>query len=497
MPGEPKPYWGDKHQPFVKIGTDEGELRALADAIVRGASIAHAEVADLQALIEAVQSHPNVSLRPPKNVDAIGDPSELKPTALFIHGGRVDTCDCARLDIRVTLTASMRFGDEVGFGGAIFGAKARFTGATFGDQAHFVRAIFGERARFERVTFGDDAHFSGATFGDWADFAGATFGEHAIFTSAIFGDMARFLETSFAARARLAKAIFGNRANFDSTTFGERVRFSGASFGANSSFVGAIFSERSSFAGVTFGNRALFDGASFGEHTIFDGAIFAAGARFYRVTFGGESRFDEATFGERASFVRAIFGNQIGFVRARFGKEACFDAAIFGELARFAGATFGDHARFANATFGNRANFVDCNLNHAAIKDAGFDRADLRRTRGILFDETRIAQVQMEGNASDPWSKLRRQYTGPWFFVHLILLIIFFAPYVANVLALTAAAKLQENMMQYTDAADEKVQTFRREHPISGLARPTLRGGNHLLHYSRLSSGRVDSHWRP
>ncbi len=74
----------------------------------------------------------------------------------------------------------------------------------------------------------------------------------------------------------------------------------------------------------------------------------------------------------------------------------------------------------------------------------------------------------MEGAAPDPWSTLRRQYTGPWFFVHLILLVIFFAPYVANVLALTAAAKLQENMTQYTDAADERMRTFRRENPISG-----------------------------
>ena len=192
MPSEPKPYWGYEHQPFVKIGTDEKELRDLADAIARGASIAHAEIADLCALIEAVQSHSNVTLRPPKDVDATGDASEGTPTALVIHGGQVVTCHCSNLDIRVALTAATFFGKEARFDGATFGVLAHFIEATFGERANFIEAIFGEGADFGRTTFGERARFARAIFGVGADFRRATFGDQADFTRATFGDRTSF-----------------------------------------------------------------------------------------------------------------------------------------------------------------------------------------------------------------------------------------------------------------------------------------------------------------
>ncbi len=282
MPSEAKPYRYDKYQPFVKIGTDEGELRTLADAIVRGASIAHAEIANLRAVIEAVQSHPKVTVRPPKDADPSSEANkEVKPTELVIYGGHVESCDCYNYDIRLTLDA---------------------------------KTLFGERANFYRAFFGDETSFSYSTFGGWASFDGATFGDRVSFTDAIFGSQASFGE-----------AIFGDEARFD---------------------------------WADFGNEAIFT---------------------------------DATFGHEACFAWTTFGKQSNFDIANFGNHASFRIATLGDRTSFDGATFGEKADFYRATFGDRVSLVDCNLNRASIKDAVFDRADLRRTRGILFDETRIA----------------------------------------------------------------------------------------------------------
>lgn len=160
MAQETKPYWGDKHQPFVKIGTGQQELRTLADAVVHGASIAHAEIADLRALIEAVQSHSDVNLAPSKGDDKKADRDQHAPTSLAIHGGRVAPCDRSRLDIRVTLSAS-----------ASFSPRASFRAASFSSGAYFGAASFAGGADFRKASYSGDVDFTPTSFvGDvWLD----------------------------------------------------------------------------------------------------------------------------------------------------------------------------------------------------------------------------------------------------------------------------------------------------------------------------------------
>lgn len=87
------------------------------------------------------------------------------------------------------------------------------------------------------------------------------------------------------------------------------------------------------------------------------------------------------------------------------------------------------------------ADFSGANLKLATFYNANLDDAILRWTRGILFDDTKVNRLDIEGNAPDPWSTLRRTYTGPMFFVHLLLLIGFLLPYAAKVLTLTTTAR--------------------------------------------------------
>ncbi|MEE9296009.1 MAG: pentapeptide repeat-containing protein [Phycisphaerae bacterium] len=124
------------------------------------------------------------------------------------------------------------------------------------------------------------------------------------------------------------------------------------------------------------------------------------------------------------------------------------------------------HLEGANLTYAHleKANLVEAHLEHAdlryahlehadlshvrlgcaALSECNLDDTDVRFAKGLLFDGNRVTGIRIEGNAPDPWSKLRRTYTGPWFFVHLLLLAVFFAPYVGKAVYLSGKSHFQQ-----------------------------------------------------
>lgn len=129
----------------------------------------------------------------------------------------------------------------------------------------------------------------------------------------------------------------------------------------------------------------------------------------------------------------------------------------------------GVHLEHANLTLGNlqhadvksahleHADLSEANLEHARVREAGFDRADVRRAEGLRFDRNRVEGISIEGDAPDPWSVLRRKYTGPWFFVHLLLLGVFFAPYAGHALYLTTQSRYQEWFVEEYNRLEAKL----------------------------------------
>ena len=87
------------------------------------------------------------------------------------------------------------------------------------------------------------------------------------------------------------------------------------------------------------------------------------------------------------------------------------------------------------------ATLLEADLEDATLREADLSSVDLRDVRGLRFDDNPIRDIRIEGNARDPWSVLRRSYTGPWFFAHILLLVIFFAPYAGKAVALTGVAE--------------------------------------------------------
>lgn len=118
------------------------------------------------------------------------------------------------------------------------------------------------------------------------------------------------------------------------------------------------------------------------------------------------------------------------------------------------------------------ADLRDCYLRNAKLQNANLDRADVRMATGIYFDSNRINLMRIRGDAPDPWSVLRRKYTGPLFFVHIILLVLFFAPWGARALYLSALAQGQDWTAVQMDTLGEtifhRVLVPARDSPIGG-----------------------------
>jgi len=194
------PHWDNPAIPRRRI--DPGEIPALANAIVRGASLTHCIIPDLRALIDAVQAHPDAKLaRAEEDADGFlrrtgvfdrsGNEVEGDPTSVNLRGCVVESCDLSDLDSGVTLEARCRFAGD-----------ARFAGARFAEDALFVNLRVAQRARltFERVRFEKSVAFDEATIRGRVFFTNATLDERLTFHGADFGSKAGLGFNRFLAR---------------------------------------------------------------------------------------------------------------------------------------------------------------------------------------------------------------------------------------------------------------------------------------------------------
>ena len=83
-------------------------------------------------------------------------------------------------------------------------------------------------------------------------------------------------------------------------------------------------------------------------------------------------------------------------------------------------------------------------LTGASFNEAALENCDVRKARGLELDETMIRGAKFSPRASDRWSVLRRNYTGPMFIFHIMFLVAFLIPYVARSLIWSSVNKAQE-----------------------------------------------------
>lgn len=123
------------------------------------------------------------------------------------------------------------------------------------------------------------------------------------------------------------------------------------------------------------------------------------------------------------------------------------------------------------------AGMQGANMKGADLRYANLERADLQRVdfsganlreigvgniwttlfpyhrMPFILDDCYIKDARFSARASDPWSILRRSYTGPLFLVHLIFLTLFIVPYVGRTVFWVGVNQLEESSVEYTIAA--------------------------------------------
>ena len=110
------------------------------------------------------------------------------------------------------------------------------------------------------------------------------------------------------------------------------------------------------------------------------------------------------------------------------------------------------------------ATLFGAHLEGASLRSANLSNTDLRDCKGLRFDDTLVLRSRLTprpGNffsrllpwfiynpVTDPWSELRRAYTGPNFLLTLLALIAFLLPYVVQIAAWRSVNLAQELTQQ-------------------------------------------------
>jgi len=162
-----------------------------------------------------------------------------------------------------------------------------------------------------------------------------------------------------------------------------------------------------------------FDGATI-SHSVFTGESLNA-CTFNRASLSDvefRGNLTAINFG-RARLTNVIFYDNIPFRNCHF-QNAELESCRF-EEGRF---TSCDLSRgkfrsviFRGVDFGRSATYL-----------AEFVNCDMRKTRGLRLDENLLSQSIFSAYAREPWSRLRRSYTGPKMAFNLIFLATFFTP---------------------------------------------------------------------
>ena len=307
--------------------------------------------------------------------------------------------------------------------------------------------------------------------------------------------------------------IFKENADFHHASFSEYAEFRGASFSKKADFSNVNFSDYTSFREVTFNGDVLLI-ANFDGDADFGNAIFDGNACFYHSCFSKNVDFRDAYFSKDAEFHDVNFRGDDSFngyanlFTAHFNGNADFRKARFSEHTSFRDACFSGDADFRDASFRGYTDFrfrdvkttifSGCHLQYINLKEANFSNADLREVfqpqwenktrqgkerhkwsplrlldhlpdcltriimRGrpfqFILDDTQIRNARFSSTSADPWTTLRRNYSGPMFAIHLLLLIAFLFPLVSKAAFWVTVGRTEETLKQ-----NEKVQKFLKQ----------------------------------
>ncbi len=116
------------------------------------------------------------------------------------------------------------------------------------------------------------------------------------------------------------------------------------------------------------------------------------------------------------------------------------------------------------------AKLENTNLKDTKLYDANLSGADVRKSIGLILDSNYIRDTRFASNASDPWSILRRRYTGANFILNLLLLSIFVIPLVAKTIFWSVVNSTQNALAESAVALETNCLSAEcRDFPVLGL----------------------------
>jgi uncharacterized protein YjbI with pentapeptide repeats len=134
---------------------------------------------------------------------------------------------------------------------------------------------------------------------------------------------------------------------------------------------------------------------------------------------------------------------------------------------------------------------VMARFDRAKLNGANMDRANVRRATGILFDDNPFERPHINGDAMHPWSILRRKYTGPWFLIHLLLLVAFLLPYAAKVIYLSQLSEMQDTATELIARANEELTAME----ATPVPKTVITNARQLLHRYQDTHKEVPAWW--
>lgn len=100
----------------------------------------------------------------------------------------------------------------------------------------------------------------------------------------------------------------------------------------------------------------------------------------------------------------------------------------------------------------------DADLRNADLWETLLDNADIRGARGVVLDSTRVRNARFSPTAKDPWSVLRRAYTGPFLLLNVLFLISFLVPYILKSVGWVSMNRAEQAVNSAVGRVAEKVE---------------------------------------
>jgi hypothetical protein len=90
--------------------------------------------------------------------------------------------------------------------------------------------------------------------------------------------------------------------------------------------------------------------------------------------------------------------------------------------------------------------------------------------RGAVYDNSFLRNARLSAKPNDPWSILRRSYTGPNLLFHVLFMLAFLTPYVAKTVFLLGVNEVQQGIQNTTEAFHKHITES--EHQLTGVSPP-------------------------